>query len=101
MDRDERIFLAALGQANQELGRYVVRVLEEVTGAGVTEYTRPLRDVEHTLGLVLLDFGHKLVRRAKAREQVVVESLAPQTETLDRGTGEPTQPGISGSEIQQ
>ena len=82
MERDERIFLAALGQLNQEVGLYVLRGLHEATGLGVTENTRPLSDFERELGTSLLHFGNRLLERSANREAISGQLLVTSTPNL-------------------
>jgi len=76
MEREERIFLASLAEANQEVGRYVMRVLDEGTKLGVTEYTRSLSDVEQNLGAILSQLGRRLIERSEGRGGSVVDVTA-------------------------
>jgi len=78
MEREERIFLASLAEANQEVGRYVMRVLDEGTKLGVTEYTRSLSDVEQNLGAILSQLGRRLIERSEGRGGSVVDATAYQ-----------------------
>ena len=78
MEREERIFLASLTEANHEVGRYVMRVLDEGTKLGVTEYTRSLSDVEQNLGAILSQLGRRLIERATERGGSVVDATAYQ-----------------------
>jgi hypothetical protein len=78
MEREERIFLASLTEANQEVGRYVMRVLDEGTKLGVTEYTRPLSEVEQNLGATLSQLGHRLIERSAERGGSVVDATTCQ-----------------------
>ena len=80
MNRDERMLAARLAQVNQEIGRYVLRVLDESDGSGTTEYTRPIRDVEHALGTQLLALGRTLQACARERGLVVLEDTDVATE---------------------
>lgn len=94
MERDDSLFLAALTQANQEIGRYVMRMLEADSGRGRTEYTRDLGEIEQVLGTALLRLGRQLVERAEARGLVVVESLgarqeADEVEVSETSRGKP------------
>lgn len=88
MEREDSLFLSALTQANQEIGRYVVRMLEADSSRGRTEYTRPLADFEELLGTALLRLGRQLVERAEARGLVVVESVAAQQEAVEVGVSD-------------
>jgi len=79
MEREERIFLASLTEANQEVRRYITRVLDEGTTLSITEYTRPLSDVEQNLGALLSRLGRVLIERSEGRGGSVVDATAYQS----------------------
>jgi hypothetical protein len=65
MNHDELVLLAELSSVNQDVARYIGRVLD--VDGGRTEFTAPLRDVEQELGARLVAIGQALDAQAQSR----------------------------------
>lgn len=77
MNRDELVLTAALTGVNEAIKRYVIRVLDEATGHGTTEYTRPLGEVEHLIGVQMVKLGHQMQDRAGEHGFMVLDGDEP------------------------
>ncbi|MBB5958978.1 hypothetical protein FHS29_005587 [Saccharothrix tamanrassetensis] len=64
MTRDELLFSAWLTSLNFRLGRYAVRLLDEVNPLATTTYTTDLASVEAQLGDELRELANALLDKA-------------------------------------
>jgi hypothetical protein len=65
MNHDELVIAAELSSVNQDVARYIGRVLD--VDRGRTEFTTPLSDVERELGARLVAVGRALDAQARSR----------------------------------
>ncbi len=63
MNHDELVRVAELSSVNQEVARYIGRVLD--VDRGLTEFTTPLSEVERELGARLVAVGKALEAQAQ------------------------------------
>jgi hypothetical protein len=77
VNHDELVLTAALAKVNQQIARYVLRVLDN--DRGLTEYTVPLHEVQHSLGMQLVQVGQALIERA--RNGLAVEGTMPKAQS--------------------
>ena len=70
MNHDDLVFTSELSQVNNDLARYLTRVLD--LDPTVTEYTVPIDVVERSLGAHLVEVGQKLQARA-SKQAVIIE----------------------------
>jgi hypothetical protein len=82
VNHEELVLNAALTRANYDIGRYVVRILDEDRGGGITEYTRPIGEVEHALGSHLIEVDGLLLARAAERDEIAVDGTATEVQPV-------------------
>lgn len=73
MNRDELEITAALTQVNDKIKRYIIRVLDEASGSYNVENPKPINQVEHEVGALMIELGRKLQDRAAERGYVAIE----------------------------
>lgn len=64
MNRDELLFGAWLSSLNTRLGRYAVRLVDEASMPGHTDYSEALPEVERKLATDLIELAHAILRKS-------------------------------------
>ncbi|MGH3876670.1 MAG: hypothetical protein ACRDSK_06485 [Actinophytocola sp.] len=89
MNHDELVLLAELSSVNQDMARYIGRVLD--VDRGLTEFTTPLSEVERELGARLVAVGQAL--DAQARSRLIGAGVSGLTIAGDVAEGPSDEPG--------
>ncbi|XVV06704.1 hypothetical protein ACQPW3_15485 [Actinosynnema sp. CA-248983] len=66
MTEEELAFVAWVSRVNQDLGRYVVRLVDEANPLCTTEYTTQLVEIENQLAADLAEAAHAVAARRYA-----------------------------------
>lgn len=97
MNHEELVLNAALTRINERITHYVLRVMDEASGHGTTEYAAPIGEVEYALGGQMIELVQELQASAATRGLVVIEGGAIQGTATSRQAAE-TAEGVNVSE---